>query len=233
MFPDLTEKGKVDRPPALVSGAGVTKLLGIPKLPSAPGKVMTEAVLGCLENWGIKHRVQAMSFDTNSSNTGHMIGACTSIELQVGRYLLHLACHHHIMEIIAEKIFSEACNIPSTGPDILIFKRFQQHWEFIDKEQYEVAEHNVANKEDILTFCYIQLTSCHPHDDYRELLELTIIYLGGVPSCGIRFLQPGTHHRARWMDLCHQDLLVSVLLYHDKARRGGNEDICCFCRHSL
>ena len=125
---------------------------------------MTVAVLGCLEDWRITHRVQAMSFDTTSSNTGRMIGAFTLIELQVGRYLLHLACCHHVMEIVAENVFSEACNITSTGPDILIFKRFQQHWEFIDKEQYEVAEHNVANKEDILTFCNIQLTSSHPRD---------------------------------------------------------------------
>ena len=76
MLPDLTGKGRVDRFSVLVSGAGVTKLLGVPKLPSGTGKPMTEAVLGCLEDKGITHRVQAMSFDTTSSNTGRMIEAC-------------------------------------------------------------------------------------------------------------------------------------------------------------
>ena len=105
MLPDLTGKDKVDRLPILVSGTGVTKQLGVPKRPSETGKVMTEALLGRFEDWGITHRVQAMSFDKTSSNTGCMIGACILIELQVGRYLLHLACRHHIMEIVAERSF--------------------------------------------------------------------------------------------------------------------------------
>ena len=47
---DLTGKGEVDLLPVLVSVAGVTKLLGVPKRPSGTGKVMNEAVLGCLED---------------------------------------------------------------------------------------------------------------------------------------------------------------------------------------
>ena len=30
-------------------------------------------------------------------------------------------------------------------------------------------------------------------------MELSIIYLGGTPTRGIRYLQPGAFHRARWM----------------------------------
>ena len=70
MLPYLTRKGKVDRLPVLVSGAGVTKLLGVPKRPSGTGNVMTEAVVDCLEDWGITYRVQAIPFNTTSSNTG-------------------------------------------------------------------------------------------------------------------------------------------------------------------
>ena len=38
-----------------------------------------------------------------------------------------------------------------------------------------------------------------PRDDYRELLELSVIFLGGVPAKGFRFMTPGPMHHARWM----------------------------------
>ena len=34
-------------------------------------------------------------------------------------------------------------------------------------------------------------TKKHPRDDYRELLELTMIFLGGIPKKGILFCIPG------------------------------------------
>ncbi len=36
-------------------------------------------------------------------------------------------------------------------------------------------------------------------DDYRELLELTMIFLGGIPKNGISFHIPGAVSHARWM----------------------------------
>jgi len=36
-------------------------------------------------------------------------------------------------------------------------------------------------------------------DDYRELLELTILFLGETPPRGVRLMAPGAMHRARWM----------------------------------
>ena len=48
-------------------------------------------------------------------------------------------------------------------------------------------------------FCHQQLCKQQPRDDYRELLELTIIYLSGTPPRRIRFMKPGAINRARWM----------------------------------
>ena len=46
-------------------------------------------------------------------------------------------------------------------------------------------------------------------DDYRELVELVIIFLGGAPPSGIRFRAPGAMHHARWMSkVLLQDLDV-------------------------
>jgi hypothetical protein len=44
-----------------------------------------------------------------------------------------------------------------------------------------------------------KLAVLQPRDDYREILELAIIFLGGKPPRGISFGTPGALHRARWM----------------------------------
>ena len=54
-------------------------------------------------------------------------------------------------------------------------------------------------KDRTLQFAIQKLEACQPRDDYRELLELTIIFLGGTPVRGIHILAPGALHRARWM----------------------------------
>ncbi|ESO04095.1 hypothetical protein HELRODRAFT_173173 [Helobdella robusta] len=55
------------------------------------------------------------------------------------------------------------------------------------------------HKEGIVSFCLTQLEQFQPRCDYRELLELSLILLGETPPRGVRVLQPGALHRARWM----------------------------------
>ena len=38
-----------------------------------------------------------------------------------------------------------------------------------------------------------------PRDDCDEFLELVLIYLGGVPQHGVKFMAPGAIHQARWV----------------------------------
>ena len=38
-----------------------------------------------------------------------------------------------------------------------------------------------------------------PRDDYLELLELSIIFVGGKPLRGVSFMLPGPMSSARWM----------------------------------
>lgn len=39
----------------------------------------------------------------------------------------------------------------------------------------------------------------HDRDDFRELLELLYIFLGGTPSNRIKFKVAGANHHARWL----------------------------------
>ena len=70
--------GKEERLPVLLSGGGVTKLLGAPALPPKDddtpiGSIIATAVVKSLEEWGVKDSVVAMVFDTTSANTGAWI----------------------------------------------------------------------------------------------------------------------------------------------------------------
>lgn len=195
---DLTGNEKTERLPILVSGDGNSKLLAVPKLTSGKGGEVAKAVVESLYDWNLQENVQAMCFDTTASNTGNKQGACIGIETMLERRLLSLACRHHINEIIISDVFNKCHNL-STGPDILLFKRFQNSWDTIDKEKYESHQNNLPDKESIVKFCKEQLEKSHSRADYRELLEITIIYLGDTPARGVHFRRPGALHRARWM----------------------------------
>jgi hypothetical protein len=54
-------------------------------------------------------------------------------------------------------------------------------------------------KENLIMFGKNQLRQFQPRDDYKELLKLTIIFLGEKLQNGIFFKVPVSIHYARWM----------------------------------
>ena len=48
---------------------------------------------------------------------------------------------------------------------------------------------NVADE--MIYFATGQIKQFQPQNDYKEFLELTIVFLGGVTSCGVLFRPPG------------------------------------------
>ena len=94
----------------------------------------------------------------------------------------------------------------STAPKILLFKRFQGKWKWIDKEKFKdgmsdsiVRELVQPVKDEITEFISNALQDSQPRDDYREVLELLSIFLGKPPSRDVHFSAPGAMHHARWM----------------------------------
>jgi len=188
LLPDITGKETVDRLPILVSGDGVDQLLAVPKLPSGTGEASADAVYQAALAWGLCDSIKAMSFDTTAVNTGRLNGACVLLEQKMDKELLWLACRHHMLEIMLEAVVVH-CLGPSKSPDIAIFKRFQAHWPYIDQSSYQTAlsdEQTAGIVDDVshrvISFAENQLENFQPRDDYRELLELTIVFLGGVPE---------------------------------------------------
>ena len=124
ILPEIFGAGDVNRLPSLVSGDGIDKLLGVPKLASGTGHNESLAVYNLVESGKLTGKIQALSFDTIAVNTGRFNGVCVLMEAKIGRELLWLACHHQAMELILSKIFTLCCG-PSNSPYLAIFKRFK------------------------------------------------------------------------------------------------------------
>ena len=110
--------------PVVVSGFGVEKLLGIPKLPVGTGTLMGQKVVEFVREWpGVEEHLSGLCFDTTSSNTGIHAGAITVVQQSFSRRLLFLACRHHMLEITASAVFD--IFFMSKGPEIDLFGRFK------------------------------------------------------------------------------------------------------------
>jgi hypothetical protein len=151
--------------------------------------------------------------------------------------MLWLACRHHIMEIMLEAVVGQSFG-PSSGPDIQLFKRFKNNWDNIDQSDCKSVVYDTTSSKileniaaDTISFAQNQLQVYQPRDDYKELLNLTIIYLGGVPVKGVSFRRPAGLHRARWM--AKAMYCLKIFLFNHQFKLTKNEeksvkDICIF-----
>ena len=166
---------------------------------------MANAMFEAVKSWGIKERKKAISFDTTTSNIVRKNGACVLFGSKLDSDLLYLACCHHIHEIMLAEVFDRVMG-PSSGPEIQLFKWFQSFWLNINSTDYKTGTDDpkvaavVQNlTAEVISFSISQLQQTQPRDDYRELLELVILFLGGVPPHGVHIIKPGALHRARLM----------------------------------
>ena len=195
---DFSDPGRerVERLPILVSGKNVVKLLAVPKLRDGTAVTTAQEVVKTIDEWGLRNRIKGLCFDTTASNTGVKGGVCLKIENEIGWELLNLACRHHSAKIMLEKVFS--LHDISKSPNIEIFSHFKDYWPRIDQTAFSTAteDENMKAliepwKNSIIAFAVSQLNEFQPRDDYRELLELTLIFLGAIPPRGIHFQYPG------------------------------------------
>lgn len=207
MLPSLKNKSKVERLSVSVSSPNLVKLLGIPPLTASTGDAQANAVFKLLEKWNLTEKVRSMCFDTTASNTGIHKGACTLLQKKMNKDLFYFACRHHIAELVVGSAFDVLFE-KSTGPNIQLFQKFQNSWDSIEKLNYQnsLKDNRIAklipssNRSQIIKFLKSQLNENHPRDDYKEVLELGLLFLGSNnDSNSITIKAPGAVHRARWM----------------------------------
>ena len=202
-MPNLSSNEKVDRLAILVSGAGVEKHLGVPKIKSGTGEAQANAVIETLEDWDLLDKVNSMSFDVVASHTGKNSGACKIIETKLQKNLYNLACLHHILELRVAAVFDDLFGA-YCGPNITLFEKFKKDWNSFDHKKWKsgMEDKKICNflkpiRNELITFIEDQLKEYHPREDYKELLQLCLLFLGKKSNINIR--APGACHRARWL----------------------------------
>ncbi|XP_034248433.1 uncharacterized protein LOC117649636 [Thrips palmi] len=165
----------------------------------------------------------------SSSAMGHF-------ESEIGKDLLHLACRHHVYELVLEGAFEQALS-HANSPDIHpLFLKFLNFWKQIDQGKFitlgrAALRRFPGNPDEVIEFCTNQLKVIQPRDDYKEFLQLTIIFLGGIPPGGISFRKPGALNKTRWMARAVYALKMYMFQKQypfTRAEKKGLEDICIF-----
>ena len=126
-----------------------------------------------------------------------------------------MACRHHMLEVLLADAF-RVCLGPSTGPDILMFKRFREKWSKLEHHEPKQRQFPMIAVEDSLkVFISEQLSTQHCRDDYCEFLNLAAMMVGLKVDTKIR--KPGALHRARWMAKAIYSMKIELLFSCNEA----------------
>ncbi|XP_049308429.1 uncharacterized protein LOC125777466 [Bactrocera dorsalis] len=190
-----------------------------------------------LEKMNMINLVEMVCFDTTATNTGKRNGAGMLLEQKLKRSLLCLPCRHHIAEIILRAVF-EIYFGKSCGPEVAIFERFSREWNTFNLKDLSIGimdeevrralntEECEANKE----FWIKNIAKDHIRHDYKELLQLMFIFLGGsTPNFSFRALGATSH--ARFMSKAIYALKMFALQKQFKmssSHLNGFRNVCIF-----
>src|SRR5215469_9960870 len=236
LLPGILNKGSVERLAVLISCGEEEQLIGVPELENSKGITQAKAVFSELEQWGAVGNIKGMCFDTTAVNTGRLNGTCVLLEQLLEKNLLYLPCRHHILEVVLKSIFD--CKMGSTtGPQPEIFKRFQAWWPNRDITNYKSGLENekmrrtINNPEQISSFLLEQLKHQQPRDDYKEFLQLSLVFLGCIKEEEFSFRVPGAIHHARWMAKAIYSLKIYIFRHQfplTDSENNGIEELCLF-----
>ena len=201
-----------DRAAVLYSGGPYKQphLLGIPKFLSSAGRDVEAGVLRELKQYNVLVQdCLGTCYDTTASNSGHQNGAHFRIERNVGHAILELECRKHVHEVHVTHANKAIFGL-TKGPQKAHYKDFKTAWsslkldttslKLFDWEKYSEQKFLTCRAKQSLEWAEDNLqNNTFPRDDYKELNELIVVYLGGevhggfVPKC------KGAMHDARFM----------------------------------
>ena len=148
-------------------------------------------------------------YDTTASNSGHKNGAHFRIEKQVGHAILELECRTHVYEVHVTQA-NKAIFGPTKGPQKSYYKDFKTAWsslkldtssmKLFDWQKYSGQEFLIQRAKSSLHWAQDNLDrNTFPRDDYKELNELIVVYLGGKVPGEFVPKRKGAMHDARFM----------------------------------
>ena len=204
-----------DRAAVLYSG-GVHKqpyLLGIPKFLSSSGKDVETGVVNELEKYKIPlEECIATCYDTKASNSGYKSGAHFRLERRNGHAILELECRKHVYELHVTHA-NKAVFGSTKGPQKTHYRKFKDSWSSLqldtdsmclfDWEEFSDQQFLIDKARQSLAWAEWHLDhGTFPRDDYHELNELIVVYLGGAVTGGFTPKRKGAMYEARFMADC-------------------------------
>ena len=179
-------------------------MLAVKKLPNSNGYVIGAATHETLVDWNADSNVCGRCFDTTSSNTGHLTAAVITLQIKLGRPILWLACRHHVAEVILTHVFTELGIETAHSPNIALFHRYRDIWPHLQKTTdscnfYDCPIGLTEIKDRVLPFLKTLQNSYQVRGDYKELLDLSVLFIEGKPDTTINLKTCGAIHKARWM----------------------------------
>ena len=190
------------------------KLIGIIPLVDDEGKMSGTGETQCnacitqVRDWGAEGVIVALCFDTTSSNTGRIRGAAIRLHSELGVPLLYLGCRHHIFELTAKRPYY-ALFKADPAPEAQLFKSFRDNWSGVDTsaEYKTIVLPDPELQQELIKWYQDLLVKESQHQelllrgDYRQVVELAVILLGGELPDGMEFhwVPPGAAHKARFL----------------------------------
>ena len=106
---------------------------------------------------------------------------------------------------------------------------FDKHCKPSNWSDDQIANAVADVADEMIYFATGQLKQFQPQNDYKEFLELTIIFIGGVPIHGVQFRPLVGLHKVRWMvKVCHEKCMFRSYFKLTKREEKGLEDICVY-----
>ena len=142
-------------------------------------------ILGSVEKYNInKDVIIGISFDTTSVNTGVVSGIATQIQANFGHNLMWLPCRHHIFELCLKVLVQNVLG-GTESPEEGLFKQLCRIWSNLNPKKFDIYEAQSRRMKeqasDVIDFCQKCLSNESTfqfREDYREVLELCLIFLG-------------------------------------------------------
>lgn len=139
------------------------------------------------------------------------------LEQKLERELLIFGCRHHIYELVLRTVFEAIIQHVASSPDIPLFNKFRKNWKNIDPGNFELCTNSVTvhwteyEVNTLLDYYRSEILKKDLRHDYRELVELSIIFLGGDKNKTLKIRPPGPMHQARWMSRALYSLKIALL----------------------
>ncbi|GBN39134.1 hypothetical protein AVEN_120979-1 [Araneus ventricosus] len=129
--------------------------------------------------------------------------------------MLFFSFRHHVYELVLKAVFEVKIKRVITSQDIPLFKKLKDNWKNIDLTKIQCYRETVEllrtlpELENSLDFYRAELKPVMVRNDYRELIELSIVLLGGDTE-KIKIRPPAAMHQTRWMTRAIYSLKLSL-----------------------